>query len=83
MQAQPATAASSNGCYRHQLHLNQLVDIVTKRDQKTGLLTRGRIRWILTSKDYHSRGIKVMLVDRTVGRVQRIVTDPELHSSNE
>lgn len=60
-----------------------LVDVVTKRDQKTGTLTRGRIRWMLTSKDYHSHGIKVMLDDRTVGRVQRIVTEEDLPTHDE
>ena len=59
-------------CYRENLALHQTVDVVTKRDQKTGKLTRGKIRWILTSKPFHSRGIKVMLDDRTVGRVQNI-----------
>lgn len=62
-----------DGCFRDKLRLGLCVDIVTKRDQRTGKLTRGTIRWILTSKDYHSRGIKVMLSDRTVGRVQAIV----------
>ena len=80
---QPVTANNYNGCYRHNLHLNQEVDIVTKRDQKTGALTRGKIRWILTSKPYHSRGIKVMLIDRTVGRVQVIISPTELEIPNE
>jgi uncharacterized repeat protein (TIGR03833 family) len=62
-----------DGCFRDKLRLGMCVDIVTKRDQRTGRLTRGTIRWILTSKDYHSRGIKVMLSDRTVGRVQAII----------
>ena len=75
--------ANNSGCYRHNLHLNQEVDIVTKRDQKTGALTRGKIRWILTSKPYHSRGIKVMLIDRTVGRVQVIISPIELEIPNE
>lgn len=72
-----------DGCYRDRLKLNMLVDVVTKRDQKTGKLTRGRIRWMLTSKDYHSRGIKVMLDDRTVGRVQRIVNEEDLPKHDE
>jgi uncharacterized repeat protein (TIGR03833 family) len=71
------------GCYRDRLKLNMLVDVVTKRDQKTGTLTRGRIRWMLTSKDYHSRGIKVMLDDRTVGIVQRIVIEEDLPTHDE
>lgn len=61
------------GQYRDKLHLGQEVEVVTKRDQKTGKLTRGRIRWILTSKPFHSRGIKVMLDDLSVGRVQHII----------
>lgn len=77
------TANNSSGCYRHNLQLNQEVDVVTKRDQKTGALTRGKIRWILTSKPYHSRGIKVMLIDRTVGRVQVIISATELEIPNE
>ena len=76
-------ANNNSGCYRHNLQLNQEVDIVTKRDQKTGALTRGKIRWILTSKPYHSRGIKVMLIDRTVGRVQVIISPLEVESPNE
>ena len=63
------------GCYRDRLKLNMLVDVVTKRDQKTGALTRGNVRWILTSAPYHSRGIKVMLDDRIVGRVQKIILE--------
>ena len=77
------TANNNSGCYRHNLQLNQEVDVVTKRDQKTGALTRGKIRWILTSKPYHSRGIKVMLIDRTVGRVQVIISATELEIPNE
>ena len=76
-------ANNNSGCYRHNLQLNQEVDIVTKRDQKTGALTRGKIRWILTSKPYHSRGIKVMLIDRTVGRVQVIISPIEVEIPNE
>jgi hypothetical protein len=70
-----------DGCFRDKLRLGLCVDIITKRDQRTGKLTRGTIRWILTSKDYHSRGIKVMLSDRTVGRVQAIVetNENEIH----
>ena len=48
------------------------VDIVLKKDQRTGKRTRGRVRWIFTSAPFHSRGIKVMLENRQVGRVQEI-----------
>ena len=74
----PADVNKEGGCYRENLQLNMEVDIVTKRDQKTGKLTRGTIRSILTSKPYHSRGIKVMLNDRQVGRVQNIVNTEQV-----
>jgi len=48
------------------------VDIVLKNDQPTGTLTRGTVEKILTSKRYHPHGIKVMLEDGKVGRVQHI-----------
>ena len=73
-----ATVATDDHCYREKVQLLLTVDVVTKRDQRTGALTRGKVRWILTSKPFHSRGIKVMLEDRTVGRVQRIVHESEL-----
>ena len=49
------------------------VDIVLKKDQPTGRLTRGVVERLLTNKSYHPRGIKVMLEDGQVGRVQHIV----------
>jgi uncharacterized repeat protein (TIGR03833 family) len=48
------------------------VSIVLKRDQKTGKLTRGIVKDILTNSAYHPHGIKVRLEDRQVGRVQQI-----------
>ncbi|MEO6884420.1 MAG: YwbE family protein [Bacteroidia bacterium] len=62
-----------NGQYRKNIQLGMEVNVVLKRDQKTGKLTSGKVRWILTSKPFHSHGIKVMLETREVGRVQEIV----------
>ena len=59
--------------FRENIQLGQEVDIVLKKDQRTGKRTRGRVRAILTSKPFHSRGIKVMLDTRQVGRVQEII----------
>ena len=53
------------------------VDIVLKKDQRTGKRTRGIVQDILTSAPYHSRGIKVRLEDGQVGRVVEILGDPE------
>ncbi len=62
--------------YRENIRLGMEVDIVLKRDQKTGKRTRGIVQWILTSAAYHSHGIKVQLRDRQVGRVQEIIASP-------
>ena len=49
------------------------VKIVLKKDQKTGILTEGIIKDILTNSNIHPRGIKVRLEDGSVGRVQEIL----------
>jgi uncharacterized repeat protein (TIGR03833 family) len=59
--------------FRENIRLGLLVDVVLKKDQKTGKRTRGTVRAILTSSPFHSRGIKVMLDTRQVGRVQEII----------
>jgi uncharacterized repeat protein (TIGR03833 family) len=48
------------------------VDIVLKKDQRTGHLTRGVVKDILTKSATHPHGIKVRLVDGQVGRVKKI-----------
>ena len=49
------------------------VDIVLKKDQRTGHLTRGIVGNILTKSSSHPHGIKVRLVDGQVGRVKAIL----------
>lgn len=49
------------------------VAIVLKKDQKTGVLTEGIVKDILTNSAIHHRGIKVRLTDGSVGRVQKIL----------
>lgn len=48
------------------------VSIVLKKDQRTGALTEGIVKDILTSSSSHSRGIKVRLESGEVGRVKKI-----------
>lgn len=48
--------------------------VVLKRDQRTGKLTRGVVKDLLTRSKSHPRGIKVRLVDGRIGRVREIVT---------
>jgi uncharacterized repeat protein (TIGR03833 family) len=50
------------------------VKIVLKQDQKSGKLTEGTVKDILTSSPTHPHGIKVRLTDGKVGRVQSITS---------
>jgi len=49
------------------------VQIVQKADQRSGKLTQGIVKRILTSSNHHPHGIKVQLEDGTVGRIQNLV----------
>ncbi|MCA9392458.1 YwbE family protein [candidate division WWE3 bacterium] len=57
---------------RSDIKIGQTVWGVEKRSYKTGELTKGEVDRILTNKEIHPRGIKVMLTDGTVVRVQRL-----------
>lgn len=50
------------------------VDIVLKEDQRSGRLSRGVVRDVLTRSAFHPHGIKVRLEDGRVGRVKTVVT---------
>jgi uncharacterized repeat protein (TIGR03833 family) len=50
----------------------QKVSIVLKEDQRSGKLTEGIVKDILTNSATHPHGIKVRLVSGQVGRVQKI-----------
>ena len=63
-----------DGQIRNNIKPGILVDIVLKKDQPTGKLTRGHVKRILTNSPTHPHGIKVMLVEQNlVGRVQKIL----------
>jgi len=61
-----------DGRSRQEIHAGIEVSIVLKQDQRTGKLTRGIVKDILTNSVSHPHGIKVRLVDGQVGRVQKI-----------
>jgi conserved hypothetical protein len=63
------------GNQRERIKPGQTVQIVLKADQRTGKLTQGVVRDILTKSPQHPHGIKVRLTDGQVGRVKRIMTD--------
>ncbi|KHJ38956.1 MULTISPECIES: YwbE family protein [Pedobacter] len=64
-----------DGTVRSNIKIGALVNIVLKKDQRTGILTEGIVKRILTSAPKHHRGIKVMLDDGQVGRVQEILEE--------
>ncbi len=49
------------------------VNIVLKQDQRSGKLTEGFVKDILTNSPSHPHGIKVRLTSGDVGRVQEIL----------
>lgn len=59
-----------NGQNRADVKIGATVKIVLKADQRTGKLTEGVVARLLTKSNFHPHGIKVMLDDGQVGRVQ-------------
>jgi len=60
-----------DGRNRKDIHIGQEVEIVQKRDQRSGELTGGVVKRILTKSSNHSHGIKVLLETGEVGRVKK------------
>lgn len=66
-----------DGKLRKNIKIGQLVNIVLKEDQRTGELTEGVVKRILTNSPNHPHGIKVQLETGEVGRVKEILEEPE------
>ena len=67
-----------SGQRRADIRIGALVDIVLKKDQRTGRLTRGHVKRILTGSATHPHGIKVMLREGDqVGRVQAVLEESD------
>jgi len=66
-----------NGQQRSDIRPGMRVEIILKKDQRTGKRTVGVVKDILTSSSFHSRGIKVRLDDGQIGRVQEILPDEQ------
>ncbi|CCH48887.1 YwbE family protein [Pseudodesulfovibrio piezophilus] len=64
-----------DGSTRKNLKPGMRVNIVLKKDQRTGTLTQGIIKNLLTKSPTHPHGIKVRLEDGQVGRVKEILED--------
>ena len=66
-----------NGQDRKDIYPGLEVEIILKKDQRSGTRTRGIVQALLTSSAFHSRGIKVRLEDGQIGRVIEIVEDQQ------
>jgi uncharacterized repeat protein (TIGR03833 family) len=64
-----------SGQYREDVRPGVRVEIVLKKDQRSGRRTAGVVKDVLTSSAYHSRGIKVRLTNGQIGRVQAILPE--------
>jgi uncharacterized repeat protein (TIGR03833 family) len=62
-----------DGRERKEVRPGLTVEIVLKQDQRTGRLTRGVVKDVLTKSSHHPHGIKVRLETGEVGRVKAIV----------
>ena len=67
------TETDNAGTHRENIHPGLVVDMILKKDQSTGKLTRGVVMNVLTSSPVYPRGIKVRLKDGQVGRVKAII----------
>ena len=65
----------NSGTTRADIHVGLKVSIVLKQDQRSGKLTEGIVRDILTKSATHPHGIKVRLENGLVGRVKFIHRD--------
>lgn len=64
-----------NGTERKNIRPGARVRVVQKQHQRSGELTEGVVRDILTNSAIHPRGIKVRLEGGIVGRVKEILAD--------
>ena len=63
---------NNDNMIREKIYTGLEVDIVLKKDQRTGVLTRGIVKDLLTNSPIHPRGIKERQEYGSVGRVQKI-----------
>ena len=63
------------GTKREQIRSGSQVFIVLKKDQRSGKLTKGIVKDILTKASVHHHGIKVRLESGEIGRVKDIMQE--------
>lgn len=65
----------SDGRIRANIQVGYEVEVVQKHHQKSGELTWGIVKRLLTKSPKHPHGIKVMLDDGKVGRVKNVIVE--------
>lgn len=63
-----------NEIIRSNIKAGTRVQVVQKQDQRTGKLTEGVVKNILTKSSSHPHGIKVRLTSGVVGRVKNVLS---------
>ena len=61
------------GINRKNIHIGSTVEVVQKQHQRTGQLTKGSVKRILTKSSSHPHGIKVLLETGAIGRVKWVL----------
>ncbi len=64
-----------DGKIRKNIEIGSYVEIVEKANQRSGELTEGAVKRILTKSPNHPHGIKVLLESGEVGRVKKIIEE--------
>ena len=64
---------AKSGQHRKDIRPGLTVDVILKKDQRTGKRTRGKVKELLTNSSFHPHGIKVRLEDGQVGRVAEVI----------
>jgi uncharacterized repeat protein (TIGR03833 family) len=62
-----------SGNDRETIKIGSIVRVIKKSDQKTGRISEGIVKEILTRSKFHPHGIKVILEDGIIGRVKEVV----------
>jgi len=62
-----------DGTVRNNVKAGTKVLVIEKQNQRTGKLTEGFVKDVLTNSSIHPRGIKVRLTTNIVGRVNKII----------
>lgn len=64
-----------DGKQRKEIEIGDLVEVVEKQNQSSGILTEGFVKRILTNAPFHSHGIKVKLATGEVGRIKYFIEE--------